>query len=92
LHGLEVGITPLSTGDGPGVRVYPNPGHDRVRFSGLGRGTWQVRVLDVRGAMVLQSPVHEAQELDVGSLAPGFYTMALQGPGGVIQRVKWIKE
>jgi hypothetical protein len=89
---LEVGITPLSTGDGPGVRVYPNPGHDRVRFSGLGRGTWQVRVLDVRGAMVLQSPVHEAQELDVSVLPPGFYSIALHGHQGHTYRVKWVKE
>jgi uncharacterized delta-60 repeat protein len=92
LHGLEVGITPLSTGDGPGVRVYPNPGHDRVRFSGLERGTWQASVFDVRGAMVLQSPVRESQELDVGGLAPGFYTMALLAPDGIRHRLKWVKE
>jgi hypothetical protein len=89
---LEVGITPLSTGDGPGVRVYPNPGHDRVRFSGLGRGTWQVRVYDARGALVLGRTVNEAQELDVGGLAPGFYSIALHGPQGRTYRVKWARE
>jgi uncharacterized delta-60 repeat protein len=92
LHGLEVGITPLSTGDGPGVRVYPNPGHDRVRFSGLERGTWQVRVLDARGVLVLQGNLREAQELDVSVLPPGFYSMALHGPQGRTYRVKWVKE
>jgi hypothetical protein len=92
LHGLEVGITPLSTGDGPGVRVYPNPGHDRVRFSGLERGTWQVRVLDARGVLVLQGNLREAQELDVSVLPPGFYSMALHGPQGRTYRVKWARE
>jgi hypothetical protein len=72
--------------------VYPNPGHDRVRFSGLGRGTWQVRVLDVRGVLVLQGNLREAQELDVSVLPPGFYSMALHGPQGRTYRVKWARE
>lgn len=76
----------------PSITVYPNPGHDRVRFSGLTDGTWQASVFDARGVLVLQGGLGEGQELDVSKLAPGVYSVVLHGPSGVTHRVKWVKE
>jgi hypothetical protein len=67
---------------GPSSRImaHPNPDHDRVRFSGPERGTWQVRVYDARGALIDERTVIGTQELDVGVLAPDLYTLVLLGP------------
>lgn len=91
---VDCGFT-VSMGEVPSaalINIYPNPGHDRIRFSGLERGTWQASVFDARGVLVWQDSLHHTEELDVARLAPGFYSLALQGPWGVRHRVKWIKE
>lgn len=75
------------------VRVYPDPGTDRIAFSGLGPDPVEVRIHDLRGALVL-APRHlrSGQELDVHALAPGLYTVLLRDARGDMQRVRWVKE
>jgi hypothetical protein len=67
MYGLEVGITPLSAGEGPGVRVYPNPAHTYVTVDleqpitdgklllrdALGREVWQQRVASYQNTVPL---------------------------------------
>ncbi len=74
------------------INAYPNPGHDRVRFSGLELGTWQASIFDAQGVLVLQGNLREGQELDVAALAPGFYSLALLAPNGIRHWLKWVKE
>ncbi|MEL7159157.1 MAG: T9SS type A sorting domain-containing protein [Bacteroidota bacterium] len=64
---------------------YPNPAGDLLHLPGFAGGP--VRVLDLRGRLVLSHKLALGQPLRVGSVARGIYL--LRTPSGT---VKWVKE
>lgn len=51
-----------------------------------------IRLLNLQGQIVRQQPVSaERQQLDLDGLAPGFYFVALESEGQILQREKLIK-
>lgn len=64
------------------LRVHPDPAVDRIWISGAPARAVTVRVLDGQGRSVLQQPTRGAAdlELQVAMLAPGLYTVLVEGP------------
>lgn len=73
--------------------VYPNPGHDQIRFR-MPKGSILLRasVFDARGLLVLEAQPPTGSGLDVRGLANGPYTIELTTTAGERLHVKWIKE
>jgi hypothetical protein len=92
LHGLNVGVQE-SVGLQSPVTVHPNPGGNHIWFSGLdGQGPVQVSVFDARGVLVLTGQTETDAPVQVGALASGLYTVAVQQDGTHRIRLKWVKQ
>ena len=75
--------------DFPELTLAPNPSSDRVIVSGLGTGSWQHRLFDPRGRLVLQWTSHgDRLVMDVSDLSPGLYLLQSgQAQGQVTNRL-----
>ncbi|MEM7037526.1 MAG: CotH kinase family protein, partial [Bacteroidota bacterium] len=92
----------VSVDDGVAVEhveltVWPNPGREAVRLdvSSGWAGRAQLRVVDLRGQIVLQEEIgveagRMSLPLEVEALAPGVYAIVLEGGFGR-KTVKWVK-
>ncbi len=76
------------------VQVFPNPAFDMltIKAGGALNGTVQVRIRDIAGKVVYHSgiSISAAQEIGVGHLAAGIYTLELsnQAASGSVRFVK----
>lgn len=77
---------------GKRLSVYPNPGYDQVRFSGVNSPTL-VSVYDTRGSLVLdEDGIDPLSGMDVSALRPGLYTIVIRNMEGNKFHLKWTKE
>ena len=72
----------------PGFAVFPNPTAGALHVElPAGFGLTEIQVLNALGQVVLRRPSSGVSaELDLTSLAPGFYTVRASGAGGVLAR------
>jgi hypothetical protein len=68
------GSAPLPLGEGPGVRLYPNPTTGLVRLSGTGGGPFRAEVFDLLGRQVFQTTISDPT-LDLSGLENGVYLL-----------------
>lgn len=74
------------------LNVYPNPVSDIITISGLPVGNFMGKVLDPQGKEVLEITVSNDEQVDLGALASGLYTITiLVEEQMVTQKVQLIK-
>ncbi len=77
------------TGD-PVVRIFPNPFHDRLHVEWeADAGVDRILLMDLTGRVVSETPVKAVKELDLelSSVAPGVYLIAVLGEKSFMARV-----
>ncbi|MBK8947587.1 MAG: delta-60 repeat domain-containing protein [Flavobacteriales bacterium] len=78
------------TGTSPQT-IFPNPTEGPIRFTGVPPAARTMRVIDLRGAVVLTMPA--AMELDLTPLAAGVYNVQVMDMhGGILFRTTVIRE
>ncbi|PSK89250.1 T9SS type A sorting domain-containing protein [Taibaiella chishuiensis] len=92
--------TPVGTARGTakvpvwnGMQVYPNPASDRLLIRIPGNETAVAVVTDLAGRILLQPILTGGlNQLDIRSLKPGLYFVAVSGPCGKTTNYKIVKE
>jgi len=91
LYPLNVGVKEHSAERG--IRVYPNPGSDKMNVSFEGPETYTVSIQDLQGRAVLERVIGSGTApIDVSSLSQGMYTVLFIGANGERSTTKWIKQ
>ncbi|MBK9597899.1 MAG: T9SS type A sorting domain-containing protein [Flavobacteriales bacterium] len=91
LYPLNVGVKEHSAERG--IRVYPNPGTDKMNVSFEGPETYTVSIQDLQGRAVLERVIGSGTApIDVSSLSQGMYTVLFIGANGERSTTKWIKQ
>ncbi len=86
---ISTGAAPLTQGEGPGVRAYPNPASTYVALNYTlpgNAGTAQLHIRDAAGRVIhsLQASGEEGQQLwDTRGIAPGVYSVELLREGRI---------
>lgn len=76
------------------VLVYPNPAKDQLTLELpiLMKGTYEVKVVDALGRILIASIIDEGQilhQLDIERLAAGAYVLRIQAPNGSVHTRKF---
>jgi len=66
-------VTPLSLGEGSGVRLFPNPAHDVILIKSSVSEIQKLKVMNIYGQTVLETV--NADRLDISQLASGYYIL-----------------
>jgi len=79
--------------DNVGVLVYPNPAKDQltIELPILIKGTYEVRIVDALGRILISSTIDEGQgvhQLNTEQLAAGAYVLRIQAPNGSVHTRK----
>tara|TARA_R110002050_G_scaffold281791_1_gene429358 strand:- start:2945 stop:4675 length:1731 start_codon:yes stop_codon:yes gene_type:complete len=63
--------------------VYPNPASDQLRIANLdfSMAKVQVRLLDIRGRIVLEKSLQQKAEIELNNLKPGLYIIQIEQAG-----------
>ncbi len=74
------------------LNVYPNPVSDIITISGLPVGNYMGKVLDPQGKEVMEITVHNDEQIDLGALASGLYTISILVEDQIVtQKIQLIK-
>jgi hypothetical protein len=66
-----------------GLRIFPNPAKTWVRLEGVHQVAW-VRLFDLKGALLMEvKPEGDVLQLELQTLPPGMYTVAVHGQSSV---------
>jgi len=57
------------------IGLFPNPANDQLTVNGLPVGNHLGQIMDASGKMVMEISVSNNEQLDITSLASGFYTI-----------------
>jgi hypothetical protein len=79
---LNVGIGEQATS--PGLILFPNPASTLLRITTANRKPVHVQVFDMVGALVLEAD--KVNELNIGDLAPGSYSLVATDEHGADPR------
>jgi hypothetical protein len=85
----EAGLTDVTeavSAVGPSLRAYPNPVSQVLRIEGCAADS-RVEIRDAQGRSVLQTRLTEGS-LNTSRLAPGCYTLCVEGRSGRLRFVK----
>ena len=86
----QLAITIQNPEEKPVLVLFPNPSKDVLQVSGLTE-TGQLRLFNLQGACVLESPVDAQQVIPIGQLATGLYTYSFITKTGT-HHGKWVKQ
>lgn len=67
------------------LRVYPNPCHDLLSWSGITNGT--VELCDLNGAVLLKTEAKVSSSFDMTAFPSGMYLLRLSFENGVVQEL-----
>ena len=74
------------------VSIYPNPANDKVTIE-ADEMIVAVEIMSLDGKLLLAEPVNAAKtNINIQSLAPGFYLVELRGTSNVISYSKLVKQ
>lgn len=71
--------------------LYPNPGHDAFRISGIKTGLASYRIMDAQGREVITGAARDGETIHVAPLSPGVYFVQLARGGGWSRPLRWVK-
>ena len=80
------GVAEAVSAVGPSLRAFPNPVSQALRIEGCPAGS-RVEIRDAQGRSVLKTRLTEGS-LNTSGLAPGCYTLCLEGRSGRLRFVK----
>lgn len=80
--------------DHAGILVYPNPAKDQLTLELplLKKGTYEAKVVDALGRVLIRSTINEGQtlyQLDIEKLTIGTYVLRIQAPNGSVHTRKF---
>jgi hypothetical protein len=86
--GLEAGPVPQT------LSIYPNPGNERIQFSGAPDGRpLYVRLTDPLGRIVAEGTATKSDGFDVSSLPTGLFHCTIKDNSGVrLYSSPWMKQ
>ncbi len=63
-------------GEGPILNIFPNPAQEYLSVSGIGQNR-QLTIIDQNGRVVLKRQVAEKEQVRIGRLVSGIYTVKI---------------
>lgn len=84
-----VDVPLVSTSD---IQWFPNPVSDYLKIASGINGSFEIRIMDLNGRLLLQKTISEKNQLNVQILSPGFYLFDILQDGKKIFSDKFIKK
>ncbi len=85
---LGVGVHSFASNEN--IRIFPNPSKDQIKLTNINQAAI-VEIHDIQGKLLLNATVEQESELDVSSLAKGYYIVNISVSGNIF-KTTFIKE
>ena len=85
-----VGISPLSPGEGSGVRFSPNPFSNEINITSTDNELSEIILYDITSRKLLQQTFTNSTSINTSQLSKGIYFYEVRNKNGVIEKGKVI--
>ena len=94
MYSVTFGASPASTSTikETSAVLYPNPTQGNFAIRGNANQTFDIRMMDVSGRLVLATTAHGAETVSIASLPNGLYAAQIKDQQGNLQTVRILKK